>query len=126
LKTSRKILVVDDHPDTAQTFAALLETLGHYAEFVTDPRNALDAIRRLRPDAVFLDIEMPELNGYQLARMVKEEFQAITAVAITGHSSQEDRRKAREAGFDAHVTKPADLDMLQSILDTVLGPPSTA
>jgi CheY-like chemotaxis protein len=99
--------------------------MGHYAEFVTDPRQALEAVRRVRPDAVFLDLNMPGLDGYQLARMVKQESDAICAVAITGHNSPEDRRKAREAGFDAHVTKPADLSILQSILDTLFGPPTT-
>jgi CheY-like chemotaxis protein len=115
----RKILVVDDSVETARTFALLLQLMGHRAEFVTDPFAALHAARRIQPEIVFLDIEMPGLDGYKVAASLKREFGLqLYIVAITGHGSDQDRRKAREAGFDAHVLKPVDSTIIKSILDT--------
>jgi DNA-binding response OmpR family regulator len=84
----------------------------------------MGTVRRERPDAVFLDIGMPHIDGFELARLLKREFPETCAVAITGHGSDEDRRRGREAGFDAYITKPVDMAMLQSILDTLFAPPS--
>jgi len=120
----RKIIVVDDSTDTAQSFALLLRSLGHHAEFITDARAVMGTVRRERPDAVFLDIGMPHMDGFELARLLKREFEEICVVAITGHGSDEDRRRGREAGFDAYITKPVDMAMLQSILDTLFAPRS--
>jgi two-component system CheB/CheR fusion protein len=110
---------VDDDPDTAQSFALLLRSLGHHADFVSDARAVMGTVRRERPDAVFLDIGMPHLDGFELARIVKRESRETYVVAITRHGSDEYRKRGREAGFDAYVTKPVDLPMLQSILDTL-------
>ena len=118
----RKILVVDDNVDSAQSMAFVLRTLGHAAEYLSDPRRVVGAVREHKPDAVFLDIGMPHLDGYELARLLKQENGEMCIVAISGHDSPEDRRRGREAGFDAHVAKPADADMLQSILATIFGP----
>jgi DNA-binding response OmpR family regulator len=84
----------------------------------------MGTVRRERPDAVFLDIGMPHIDGFELARLLKREFEEIYVVAITGHGSDEDRRRGREAGFDAYITKPVDMPMLQSILDTLFAPRS--
>ena len=119
---ARNILVVDDHADSAECMALMLRTLGHNADFVSDPRRALGAVREKKPHAVFVDIGMPHLDGYQLARMLKSEYRELYVVAISGRASAEDRKNGRQAGFDAHVAKPADAAMLQSILETIFAP----
>jgi CheY-like chemotaxis protein len=116
----RRILVVDDSLDAAQTFALLLATMGHQAEFVTDPRTAVDTARRLQVEIVFLDIGMPGLDGYQVARMLRETFgRELRIVAVTAYGDDQHRRRSRESGFDAHVLKPPDLAIVQSILVTL-------
>lgn len=119
--TPRTILVVDDDSDTALTFASVLEGLGHTARFTTDPRSVLGIVTRLKPDAVFLDVGMPHLDGFQLARLIKQASRQICVVAISGHDSEEYRKRGREAGFDAYVTKPVDAALLESILKTLFG-----
>jgi CheY-like chemotaxis protein len=119
---ARRILVVDDDPDIAQSFATLLQLLGHEAWAITDARTVLGTVARRRPDAVFLDIRMPHVDGFQITRMLKQAFPAICVVAITGQDSDEYRKQGRQAGLDAYVTKPADIAMLESILATVFPP----
>lgn len=118
----RKILVVDDNVDSAQSMAFVLRSLGHQADYVSDSRRVLAAVKDKKPEAVFLDIGMPHIDGFQLAQLLKRDNGEMFVVAISGHDSPEDRRRGREAGFDAHVAKPADADMLQSILSTLFGP----
>lgn len=118
----RKILVVDDNADGAQSMAFVLRALGHDAEYLSDARRVMGVVRERKPDAVFLDINMPHLDGYQLAAMLKRELNHVHVVAITGHDSPQDRKRGREAGFDAYVAKPADASMLESILATIFGP----
>jgi CheY-like chemotaxis protein len=115
-------VVVDDHEDTAETFAHLLMHLGCAATFVTDARDAVAEVLHAKPDIVFLDIAMPHINGYQLATALRLHFDpdALKIVAVTAYGATEDRLRSRKAGFDAHVTKPVDPAMLQSILRTVL------
>jgi CheY-like chemotaxis protein len=117
----RRILVVDDNPDTAESFALVLRAMGHEVESVTDPLDALPAARRVAAELVFLDIGMPLLDGYELARALRKAFgfEKIHIVAVTGHGMPEDRARARVAGFDAHVTKPADPDVIESIVKTI-------
>jgi CheY-like chemotaxis protein len=116
----RRILVVDDSLDAAQTFALLLAAMGHQAEFITDPRSAVDTVRRLQTEIVFLDIAMPGLDGYQLARMLRHTFgRELRIVAVTAYGDDRHRRQSRESGFDAHVLKPPDLAIVQSILATL-------
>jgi CheY-like chemotaxis protein len=97
----------------------LLETAGHAAEFVTDARKVLATATRQRPDAVFLDIGMPYLDGFELAAMLKRAFPGICLVAITGRESDEDRKRGRQAGLDAYVLKPVDFALVESILATM-------
>lgn len=119
----KRILVVDDLHDSALSLTLVLQRLGHTAEFVTNAWKALEAVRRLRPELVFLDIGMPEINGYALARMLRQEFgfDALKIVALTAWDRDEDRAESRRAGFDAHVAKPADPDTIDSVLRTVFG-----
>jgi CheY-like chemotaxis protein len=120
---ARRILVVDDQPDTAESFARLLQVMGHEVVFVTDPLEALPAARRFQPELVFLDIGMPLVTGYELARIFRSAFgfDKLKMVAITAYNSEEHRSRSREAGFDAHVAKPADPAMLESIVKTIFG-----
>jgi CheY-like chemotaxis protein len=125
MQTGRKrILVVDDLHDSAMSLSLVLQRLGHTVEFVTDPWKALEVARDLRPELVFLDIGMPELNGYALARMLRQKFgfEAVKVVALTAWDRDEDRAESRRAGFDAHVAKPADPETIEAILKTVFGP----
>ena len=121
---SKRILVVDDLHDSAMSLALVLQRMGHTAEFVTSPLQALDAARRLRPELVFLDIGMPAIDGYSLARMMREEFgfDAVRLVALTAWGGDDDRAESRRAGFDAHVTKPVDPATIESILETIFAP----
>ena len=119
---SRSILVVDDDVDTAESFAMVLQAHGHMAEPMSDSRRVLEAVRRSKPHAVFLDIGMPHLDGFQLALVLKREFPDTFLVAITGHGSDDHRKRGRQSGFDAYVVKPIDPPMLDSILKTLFGP----
>lgn len=117
----REILVVDDDADTAMTFASLLGDLGHAAEYVTSPEMAVDIARRVRPWLIFLDIGMPHVNGWELAQALRRELgrEGVRIVAVTGRADPDDHKRSREAGFDAHVHKPIDMPLLQSILAQV-------
>ena len=116
----RRVLVVDDSLDAAQSFALLLAAMGHQAEFVTNPRSAVDTARRLQAEIVFLDIRMPELDGYQVAHMLRTALgHELRIVALTAYGDAQHRKQSRESGFDAHVLKPPDLAIVQSILATL-------
>ena len=112
-------LVVDDQPDAAHTFAALLRTLGCPATAITDP--FLAPAEAENAGLVFLDINMPGLDGLTLARMLraKHGWQRMHIVAVTAYGSEEHRAATREAGFDAHVVKPVDVHLLESMLYTL-------
>jgi len=114
----RKVLVVDDNHDAADSLGMLLQFLGAEVMVVHDGHAALAAIRGFRPEVVLLDLGMPGMNGLEVARRMREDPSArgITLVALTGWGQREDRRRTTEAGFDYHLVKPADVGMLQSIL----------
>jgi CheY-like chemotaxis protein len=115
-------LVVDDNRDAAESFARVLRSMGCEAAYTTDPHNALSEAKRLKPHIAFLDIGMPDINGYQLARLLRHHFSQdeLKLVAVTGYGSPEDRVAARKAGFDAHVLKPIDPALVESIIKTVV------
>jgi two-component system, chemotaxis family, CheB/CheR fusion protein len=115
-----RALVVDDNRDAAESFARLIKALGCEAEFVTDPRVAVDTMEHLRPEIIFLDIAMPEINGHELARVLRAKYGwKVRIVAVTAHAEQADRAMSREAGFDAHLAKPVDPDLIESTLVTL-------
>jgi CheY-like chemotaxis protein len=115
-------VVVDDSRDAAESFVRLLIAIGCEATSVTDARDALAEVLHKRPHIVFLDIGMPQIDGYQLASMVRRFFNSdeVKLVAVTGYGAAEDRARARKAGFDAHVLKPVDPAIVESILKTVI------
>lgn len=120
-----RLLVADDNRDSAATCAALLEASGHQVSVAHSGREALDLACRLQPDALLLDIGMPELNGYQLAQRIRATSWGRRAmlIAITGWGLEEDKRRALMAGFDEHVTKPFDPNGLELLLQRAAARP---
>jgi PAS domain S-box-containing protein len=118
---SRRILVVDDNVDSAATLGMLLKYLGADVHVAHDGVAALDAVEKYRPNVVLLDIGMPGMDGLEVARRIRErdEFSAITLIALTGWGQEDDRQRTREAGFDHHLVKPADIAALQGLLVTL-------
>lgn len=118
----RRILVVDDHQDSAATLAMLLKMSGHEVHTASDGVEAIEAAAKCQPHAVLLDIGLPRLNGYEAARRIREQRggRGPALVALTGWGQAEDRRRSREAGFDAHLVKPVDHLELMTLLDELL------
>jgi CheY-like chemotaxis protein len=113
-----RILVVDDNRDATESLTMLLQITGHETRSAFDGADALELASRFRPDVVLLDIGLPGLNGYDVARRIREQPWGRNAVlvALTGWGQEEDRRKSSEAGFDAHLVKPVDHGQLMAML----------
>jgi len=116
-----RVLVVDDNVDAAQTLEMLLEFSGYEVRMVHDGLSAVEAALTWRPDAVLLDIGLPGLSGYGVAKRIRLEasLKGMVLIALTGYSQETDRQFSREAGFDHHLAKPANFDVLENILKTV-------
>jgi CheY-like chemotaxis protein len=106
----KKILVVDDNQDAAESLSALLSISGHDTRMAHDGVDAVKQAERFLPDVVFLDIGMPRLDGYEACRAIRAQpwGRDIFLVAITGWGQEEDRRLSEQAGFDLHIVKPVD------------------
>ncbi|MDC0740099.1 hybrid sensor histidine kinase/response regulator [Polyangium mundeleinium] len=114
---SRRVLVVDDNIDAAETMAALLETLGHEVSVAHDGEAALEAVSNGHPEIVLLDIGLPRMDGYEVCKRLRDDGTLRPfIVAVTGYGQAEDRARALEAGFDAHLVKPASFDAIQAVL----------
>jgi PAS domain S-box-containing protein len=115
----KRLLVIDDNADFALTLGGLLEVAGHEVRTVNDGVEALTLAAVYRPDAVLVDIGLPRMNGYDVARELRSvpEFAATTLIALTGYGQDEDRQRAREAGFDDHLVKPVEARELLRIID---------
>jgi signal transduction histidine kinase len=113
-----RILLVDDNVDSAQTMATLLRMEGHDTDVVYDGETALQRAQAMSPDAVFLDIGLPGMSGFQVARELRARPQTRRAVliAVTGYGQASDRQRALEAGFDHHLVKPVDITVVQGLL----------
>jgi PAS domain S-box-containing protein len=114
----QRILVVDDNIDAAESLGALLRCLGAEVVTVHDGPAALEAIRTAKPSAAVLDIGMPGMDGYEVARRARAgpQGEEIKLIALTGWGNDEDRRRSREAGIDHHLVKPVDLHALEELL----------
>ena len=124
-----RILVVDDVEASANTLGAALRAMGHDVVVAFDGRSALDAASQFRPDAVFLDLAMPEMNGYDVARHLRGAGAGRDAllVALTGFAQEDDYRRTRDAGFDHHLVKPASMQRIEALLrDHALSPRTAA
>ncbi|MES2830396.1 MAG: ATP-binding protein [Pseudomonadota bacterium] len=119
-KTSVKILLVDDNFDSVTMTAMLLESFGHTTATAQDSVSALKEAKRMLPDLVLLDIGLPGVNGYEVARMLRREptLHATRLIAVTGYGTDADKQKAVDAGFDQHLVKPVDLEALMRAVDT--------
>ena len=113
------ILVVDDNVDTATTTAMLLEMYGHTVSVEHSGENALATARSSPPNALLLDIGLPGIDGFELARQIRAAPATAKAllVAMTGYSRAQDRKKSLEAGFNHHLEKPVDIDTLLALLN---------
>jgi PAS domain S-box-containing protein len=118
MPAARRILVVDDNLDAADSLGMLLSMLGHEVHTAHDGLEAVEAVVEFRPDVVLLDIGLPKLNGYEAARQIRERHggTGLVLIALTGWGQDEDRRRSKEAGFDHHMTKPVDFADLQRVL----------
>jgi CheY-like chemotaxis protein len=115
---ARRVLVVDDNRSAADSLAVILRLDGHEVAIAYDGRAALAEAERFRPEVVLLDIGMPGMNGYDVARTIRaREWAAhVCLIALTGLGTSEDREHAQEAGFDTHLVKPVDVDALTALL----------
>ncbi len=119
----RRVLVVDDNADAANTLALLLSLGGHETLVALSGAEALERVLAFRPDVALLDIGIPQMNGYDLARRFRamRELQSVRLVALTGYGQLEDRERALAAGFDDHLIKPVNLSALQRALAGIPG-----
>jgi CheY-like chemotaxis protein len=126
--------VVDDNEDGAMMLAEALQLSGYNTRVAQDGPMALQVSREFKPEVALLDIGLPVMDGYELARRLRKESGShnLTLIAVTGYGQDVDRARSREAGFDAHLVKPVDLDALRSLIkrfstrSSLVGPPGDA
>lgn len=116
---SRRILVVDDHPDGAEMLRMLLELEGHEVAVAHDGVSALETASTFAPSVVILDIGLPGMDGYEVARRMRRDpsMRSMRLIALTGYGQAADTQRARDSGFDSHLVKPIHLDSLRPLLD---------
>jgi PAS domain S-box-containing protein len=117
--SSLRVLVVDDNRDVASSTAALLKLWGHEAHMLHNGNDVLTSALGLRPNVILLDIGLPEMDGFEVARRIRREpgLDSVRLIAMTGYGQDRDRQLSREAGFDAHLIKPVQPDMLKTIIE---------
>ncbi|HZE90729.1 MAG TPA: response regulator [Rhizobacter sp.] len=119
----RRCLLIEDHVDAAESLAMLLQLIGHEVEVAFDGAGGLAKARSLRPEVVLCDIGLPGMDGYAVARALRAAPETSSAflIALTGYGQEDDRRRALEAGFDAHLTKPASIQQIHKTVLTAIG-----
>lgn len=124
--SSWRVLIVDDNVDGADMLAAIMKIYGHQTCIAYTGQNALDIIVEYRPDFVVLDIGLPDMDGYEVARRIRQntEVKDVKLIAATGYGLDSDRQSSKEAGFDYHLVKPIDPEKLPDILALLAGQPS--
>jgi CheY-like chemotaxis protein len=113
----KKILIAEDNRDGAETLQRVVEAWGHEAQALPDGRQAVEFACDFKPDVAILDINMPVMDGYAAARLLRIAHEQLMLIAMTGAPQVETRRRAREAGFHHHFGKPVDLAELRDLLD---------
>ena len=131
LKTSavqRRVLIVDDNIDGARVFAALVRTLGHEPEYCINGYAALELAPRTRPDVVFVDLALPDMNGWALAQALRRKpgLERVRVIAISGHYGANARQRSIDAGCEDHLVKPIDPAVIVRLLAEDDGARSTA
>ncbi len=118
---AREILIIEDHKDGREMLRYVLELWGYQVAVAADGEEGVQKALALRPDIALVDIGLPHLDGYQVARRLRKELgNGIFLIACTAYGSPDDRRQALEAGFDLHLRKPVDLDVLAQWLGSTL------
>ena len=114
----RRILIVEDNQDSREMMRLLLELAGHEVHEAIDGPGGIEAIVAVRPDVALVDLGLPRLDGFEVARQVRatEAGQGVRLIALTGYGLPDDQRRSREAGFDAHLVKPVDPQQLARII----------
>lgn len=114
----RRILIVDDNVDSAESMAVLLRLEGHEALTLHEGERVVAEARAFRPDVILLDIGLPGMSGYDVARAVRGDtaIAAVRLIAVSGYGRAEDRERARAAGFDEHLVKPVDFSALNDAI----------
>ena len=116
-RRERRVLVVDDNLDVARSFAIMVEKMGHQVEFAINGYAALQLAEKFRPEVVFLDLVMPGMHGFELARRLKQQFgDGVRIIAITAHQ-EEDKAKSAKAGCELHLLKPVEESVIESLLN---------
>jgi CheY-like chemotaxis protein len=123
---ARRVLVVDDDEDVANVLVSLLRRWGHDAHVVYDGPAALEAAAALRPEVVLMDLGMPGMDGYEVARRLRQrpEFARVPLVALSGYGQAEDKRRSQEAGFDIHLVKPFGGAALEELMARIATRPA--
>jgi two-component system CheB/CheR fusion protein len=118
IPSPRRLLVVEDDPDVAQSLALILRCDDHDVRIAYDGPAALQVLSKLKPDVVLLDVGLPGMDGYQVARRMREEAleSRLTIIAMSGYGQAEDHSQSMEAGCDAHLVKPVQPSVLRSML----------
>ena len=119
--TVRRVLVVDDNVDTAESEAELAKFWGHEVAIAQNGAAAIELASKFQPHIALIDIGLPEMNGYEVAKRLRQlpDVSRALLVAITGYGREEDQKAARDAGFDLHLTKPVDPVRLEKLLATL-------
>ena len=119
---NHRLLIIDDNADAALSLRMLLRLKGYEAHSRTSGRAGLEAAEQLQPAAILLDIGMPEMDGYETCRLLREQSwgQGLVVIALSGYGQAEDRQRTQEAGFDGHLVKPVELERLTELLTSLL------
>jgi CheY-like chemotaxis protein len=122
-RVSRRVLIVDDNEDTAKSLALMLRLEGHEARIAHSGLTAMEEAHAFRPEFMFLDINLPGVNGCEVARRLRldPDLRGMTIVAVTGYGQQEDRRRTQEAGFDHHFVKPVNPELIYELMSSLPG-----
>jgi DNA-binding response OmpR family regulator len=120
----RKVLVIDDNSDITDSLLMALDLLGYEAKSANNGLKGIELASTFLPEVILLDIGLPNLNGYEVAKLIRKESwgKEITLIAVTGWGHPEDQANAIEAGFDLHLTKPIDFEQLDYHLNNVVTP----
>jgi two-component system CheB/CheR fusion protein len=114
----RRVLVIEDNVDSAKTIQMLLELQGHKVQAAFDGLSGIEAAKIFKPEVILLDIGLPGMDGYEVAKRLRKlpENEKVLLIAFSGYGQAEDLRKSKEAGFDHHLIKPADMGQLQALI----------
>jgi CheY-like chemotaxis protein len=117
-----RVLIVDDNVDVVESLALMVEIWGHEVRSITDPQHAVATAIEYRPDAVLLDLAMPGLSGFEVAHRLRRHptLARVLLVALTGFGREQDRHRTRAAGFDHHLLKPVEPEVLRQLLEPAL------